>query len=448
MDINVLKANKNSKKFPKGHVIFREGETTGEEMYVILEGHVGVYKGHGTPAEQQIAKHGVGNFFGESTMLLLKGRTVTTVALDDVLLYVVERQAAFAFFGEQPQLTYLIMKTMCSRLEEAKVALGRANMPSGVTTGAQQESLFEQKAEEQVSTNAQGVAGATPAAPPVTPVPLPAFIGDEPPPGFAMPPAEPVSNAPSALKEVSADLFPEGHKPYDLEREPAAAELIYKKAFKCPICEKSFQAYAVRDSRLKLINRDKDFRNHYNGIDTIYYEIVTCPECYYSNFMAAYAKPVIARFKENAPQITAFKPQIGLDLIEDRSINAVFAGYYLALKGAPLFYKEPEMTVARIWIRLMWLYHDVSDYEMERMAAENAQKTYMAAFEKTDAGPDAVQQMCVMMGELSLIVKDIQNAKIFFVKARNHRGGSKTMATMAEDGIETIRKIESGQIRL
>lgn len=412
-----MKTGKHAAKFTKGQVIIKEKDTDGSNMFVILEGHVGVYKDYQTPNEKQIATLGAGNFFGEMTLFLHKARSATVVAANDVTVFVIERKDAFDFFSQQPQLTYLIVKTLCKRLEGA-------DMPSDLVSDNPPESLSSALAS------------------------TPVMISDTPPPGFISdtPPATVKATEPAS---ISAELFPEGHQIYSLETEPAPAELIYKRSFKCPVCEKSFQAYAVRATRLKLDRRDKDFRSHYQQpIDTTYYEIVTCPDCYYSNFDTAYTQPIIARFKENIGQITAYKAQIGLDLVEDRSINAVFAGYYLALKGVPLFYKNPEMFTAKIWLRLMWLYSDVKDFDMEAMAAKKAHASYLAAFEKTDATPDQIQQLCVLMGELSIIVKDIPNAKIFFVKARNHRGGSKAMQTQAEDGIEVIRKIESGVIKL
>lgn len=414
MDVNALKSSEDAKKFTSGDVIINESDKTSDEMFVILEGNVGLYKNYKQPTEKKIKNIGVGTFFGEMTLFLHKERSETAVAIDDVIVIPVGRSTAISFFQTKPQLAALLVKTLCQRLDEADKQSG------------------ETKAE-------------APASP--TPPAIPSgLISDTPPPGFISD-TPPVSSAPSVPSSLPDELFPEGHQVYKLESPPIPSEIVYKKTFKCPVCEKSFQAYAVRTTRLKLVKRDKDFRSHYDSVDTTYFEMVTCPECWFSNFESAYSQPIIARFKENKDKITAYKNQIGLDLTEDRSINAVFAGFFLALKGAPLFYKDPEMMIAKIWLRLMWLYNDVKDFDMELVAAKKAHAAYLEAFQSTDAGPEAVVQLCVLMGELSLIVKDLPNAKIFFVKARSSRAGSKAMLTQAEDGIETIRKIEAGQIR-
>ncbi|MCL2578024.1 MAG: DUF2225 domain-containing protein [Defluviitaleaceae bacterium] len=424
MDINALKNNANAKKFSDGHVIANENDKSNDEMYVVLEGNVSLYRNYNQPNEAKIKNIGTGNFFGEMSLFLQKERTETAVAVGDVILFAVSRSSAFEFFQTQPQLTGLLVKTLCQELDNTRRTLLRV------------------AASNKTTPHAEEVAASAPApSAPISDTPPPGFISDTPPAGFVA-----TATAPASLPD---ELFPEGHQVYEHETQSPPPELIYKRTFKCPVCDEAFQAYTVRTTRLKLEKRDKDFRSHYiQKIDPTYYEIVTCTKCWFSNFESAYSQPIIARFKENIGQITTYKTQIGLNLIEDRSINAVFAGYYLALKGAPLFYKSPEMFIAKIWLRLMWLYDDVEDAEMQAMSAKKAHSSYLSAFESTDATPDALQQLCVLMGELSLIVKDVPNAKIFFVKARSNKGGSKVLLSQAEDGIETIRKIEAGQIRL
>jgi uncharacterized protein (DUF2225 family) len=447
MDVNALKNSEAAKKFAAGEVIASENDTdiANEEMYIVLEGHVGMYKNYKKPGELKIKNLGAGKIFGEMSLFLHKERMETAVAIDDVVLYVVGRATAFDFFQTQPQLTGFLIKKLCQELDDASKTLRRV-----LATNKKPEA-------------APAPAPAMPSAP-ISDTPPPGFISDKPPAGFISdtPPAGFISDTPppgfisdsppagpGAPASLPSELFPEGHEVYDFETPPpSSTDLVYKKNFKCPVCEKSFPAYAVRTTRLKLEQRDKDFRSRYQSIDTTYYEIVTCPDCWFSNFDSAYTQPIIARFKENIPQITAYKAQIGMDLVEDRSMNAVFAGYYLALKGAPLFYKNPEMFVAKMWLRLKWLYSDVNAPDMEAMAAKKAHESYLSAFEKTDASPEAIQQLCVLMGELSLIVKDIANAKTFFVKARGYRGGSKALLSQAEDGIEVIRRVESGQLQL
>lgn len=419
MDINSLKNSTFAKKFSAGETIAAEGNA-GDAMYIIVEGAVDVYKNYQKPTEKKLTILKPGNFFGESTLFLHKEYTTTEVAASDSVLLEVGRASVREFLETNPELTFLVIKTLCQRLESANKMLVAAAPP---------------------------VAEAPPqaSAAPVAETPPP--VAEAPPQASATPVA-PAPVAPPEGESLIEGLLPPGHKLYSFETPATAPGLVYKKKFTCPVCEHEFQANVVLKSKLKAEGRDKDFRHHYAGIEAHYYEIITCPACYYSMFEDMYTKPIVARFKENIPEVSAFKAHLGGDMTDDRNINNVFAGYYLALKCSPLFYKDHEMNTAKIWLRLKWLYEDVGDLEMAAMAVREAHKAYLAAFEKTNEMPDFVQQLCVLVAELSLIVKDLQNAKIFFVKARSYKSGSKAMLSQAEDGIETIRRIEAGQIKL
>ncbi|MCL2217126.1 MAG: DUF2225 domain-containing protein [Defluviitaleaceae bacterium] len=243
-------------------------------------------------------------------------------------------------------------------------------------------------------------------------------------------PAAPVLVA--STSDAPAGLLPEGHKKYDLQIPVPNEGLLYERKITCPLCGVVFMGNAVRSTKLKLIQREKDFRNRHDGIDTVYYEINTCPSCCYSNFDTSFKDVVLPRFEKNKAEIS---PYIG-------QINGVFEKYYMALKCQALFFAHSEVNTAKLWTRLMWLYQDCPDEEMELFAAKNAQTSYLDAFVKTELSAEAIQQICVIVGELSLRLNDIPTAKTYFTQARSHRSGSRALISQAEDGIETIRKME------
>ncbi|MCL2048343.1 MAG: DUF2225 domain-containing protein [Defluviitaleaceae bacterium] len=374
MDLSILRNISTTKRLSDGDEIFREGQKTNGEIYVIIEGNV-IIESH----KKRITylELGVGDFFGETSLFAEKPHSTTAVAKGEVSLFVFQR-------------------------------------PTAPIPKPKEESNTQAQEPTQAQTKPQSQAPAT--------VHLP----------------DPLSES-----SVPPRFFAAGHKFYSIETPPPPTDIVYKKNFTCPVCDNIFPAYSIRTTRLKLKTRDRDFRSHYKDIDTAYYEIVTCPECYFSMFENMYPQTIISRFKNNIREITPLKYQLGIDITNDRSINSVFAGYYVALKAAPLFYRNYEMAVAKIWLRLMWLYNDVGDTEMERVAAKKAHKAYLTAFEKIDASPDTIQQLCVLIGELSLIVNDLNRAKIFFLKARSYRNCSKALLTQAAEGIDRIREIEA-----
>src|SRR5262245_56875661 len=137
MDIGLLKKSEDAKKFTDGQVIIQEGDKTSDDMFIILEGQVGVYKN-----KKKLAQLGAGDVFGEMTLFLHKERSVTVIALGDVVLLAIGRRGAIEFIQKQPLLVGSIMKTLCQRLEDTNNALGRADTHGGFADEVPQESIF------------------------------------------------------------------------------------------------------------------------------------------------------------------------------------------------------------------------------------------------------------------------------------------------------------------
>lgn len=68
-------------------------------------------------------------------------------------------------------------------------------------------------------------------------------------------------------------------------KEPAVLEekdLIYDKTFTCAVCDKEFSSKIMKTGKAKLIATDIDLHYRYENIDSIKYDVVTCPKCGYS----------------------------------------------------------------------------------------------------------------------------------------------------------------------
>jgi uncharacterized protein (DUF2225 family) len=404
--LRVLSGSANAKRYYKDHVVIEDGEKIADEMFIILAGKVGVYKNYRQPGEVKLTELGPGAFFGEMSLFLHKERTATVVCQTDlVILMVINRVNAYDVFEKQPELVYNIIKTLCERLLEANKYRSGSSAPAPVAAPS------------------PGVAspGGSPTAASAPPK--------------AAAPARPVSAAPG--------FFPEGHKGYSIEIPNAPMDLLYERKFECPLCTHPFTTFSARETKLKVVERGKDFRVTHQGIDLVHYELVTCPSCYFSTFDANYKEPIASRFYANTNNIKAFKTTLNLPFGKERRINDIFAGYYLAMKGTEWFYAKSEALTAKLWLRLMWLYQDCDDAEMEAYTLKQAHAAYITMFENTEISANAAQQLCVLIGELSLRVDDIPSAKTYFTKARMHRSGSQALLTMAEDGIEELRKREA-----
>jgi len=383
--------------FGKGHVIVQDGET-GEDMYILLRGTAGVYKDLGKPTQRQVAQLGPGEFFGEMSLFIGKGRTATVIALEDATALRIGKADALDFFRLQPEQTLVLITAICRRLDMAQSRLGEA----------------------------------MPAAPgPFIPPPIP-----EAPVQAVIAPAITAAAAPPPPMDIG-DLFLPGHGTYELPE--ADLTLIYDKSCQCPQCGHKFSAKAVRQSKLITERTDRDGRKHYKGVEPIHYDIVTCPSCWFSALGENFAK-ALKRKELVAKQLAPFKAAFGADLPTDAA-GSVFLGYYLAIACGALCFQGPHLLLGALWQKLSRLYADCEANELELEAAKRSLESYMNAYTKTDIAPRQNQQLCIIIAELYLKQDQYKEARDFFFKAKTDPVGGATFRRHAEDRIEDIREI-------
>ena len=381
MDVNQLSNMPGIKMYQAGETIVNEGEQTINEMYIVLAGKVDMVKDYRQPGQAIITSLSPGDFFGESSLFLNKPHTETAVSQDMAMVLPLNQTNIDNFFAKQPDATYSIIQTLCSRITSPAAA-------------------------------SSGVASAQAPKKTVTAVTAPG-------------------------------LFPDGHKQYDFEIKPPPSNAVFNKSFSCPVCEHKFSAPVARPQNLRLDKMDKDFRLHYKeDMDVIHYDIITCPQCYYSNFGTSFNDTVMPKMQENVGKVKCFKDSLNLPLDGSKEINYVFSQFYLALKSAPAFFLRHEMMVARIWLRLLWLYQDCQDSEMENYAAQNAKDAYLDAYQNSDISAEAMQQISLTIAELSLKLNDISTAKKFFFQAKGVRPGKPLLTQQADDRLNEIRQLE------
>ncbi len=104
--------------YKKGTVIFKEGET-GDCMYDIHFGSVGIYKGYGTSDEKLIAKLSTDEFFGELGMIDNVKRSGTAVVMeDDTTLEVITADDLKSLFTKNPPKVEMILEHVSYRLRK------------------------------------------------------------------------------------------------------------------------------------------------------------------------------------------------------------------------------------------------------------------------------------------------------------------------------------------
>jgi len=105
------------REFPRGTVLFREGEPGGE-MYVVHQGRVAISKRAGG-AEKVLTTLGQGQFLGEMSILNHAPRSATATCVEDCRLLVVDARTFEAMIRGNTEVALRMIQTLAGRLAEA-----------------------------------------------------------------------------------------------------------------------------------------------------------------------------------------------------------------------------------------------------------------------------------------------------------------------------------------
>jgi uncharacterized protein (DUF2225 family) len=239
----------------------------------------------------------------------------------------------------------------------------------------------------------------------------------------------------------SSPLFPEEHGNYILAIDNSPSEFLFEETVKCPICGHQFPNLTVLISKLLQESKDDDHRIRYKGVEPIYYEAVTCPNCLYSAMTDLFKDiEVTRRMTESlrekmAPYVGAIEIRTG----KDRDTFTVFASYYLAILGAPQCFYEHQRITARLWRNLGRIYDDCSDEQMMEYALQKSVDEYLYSYSHFDIEGKNMQQLCFVIGELKYKLGDLLKAREFLYAAMVNKEGNPVIKRQAEDRLETVK---------
>lgn len=410
-NIELLKGLGTLKRFKEDEFIFREGES-GNEVYIILSGKVGVYLDSFSDYPIKISEMGPGELFGEMSVLEDQPRSASIVAAKETIVLEINKANFELFISKRPDMAYKIMKSLSGRIRrmndeinELRMQLRKMNNPAMNNQVRTEKKLADAQPAQEAKPGIDEKAQKVPYAPGIT-------------------------------------LFPEGHKIYGKAAPDTHEDFLFDKPVTCPICGEKFIARMQRTSKLRLYKVEPDFRRRFVDFEPLWYSVLVCPKCYYSSFHydfdqvnKVYAKPLREKLDE-------IKSNLPLNIEYPRDVDKVFSVYYLALACATVC-KAPPLKFAKLWLQLSWLYEDCEDAEMMKMAKNLALEHYYNAYynSKLNITVEEEQQCCIVLGELFLAKGDFNEAIKHLHKAINRNSGSHTLNRQAQDRIQDIKNM-------
>ncbi len=72
------------------------------------------------------------------------------------------------------------------------------------------------------------------------------------------------------------------------KQELTEEDYLLRKEMECPVCDRKFPVLLVKTGKAKMIAQEFDLRPRHEGVDTIKYDVVSCPHCGYSAMTKAF----------------------------------------------------------------------------------------------------------------------------------------------------------------
>ncbi|MBQ8279188.1 MAG: DUF2225 domain-containing protein [Roseburia sp.] len=94
-----------------------------------------------------------------------------------------------------------------------------------------------------------------------------------------------------------------------VEEIPTEDAFLLEKGIRCAVCDKGFKAKMIKNGRVKRLEPDLDLRPRFQYIDTIKYDVTSCPNCGYTAMNRYFDHLSSVQLKLIKEQICAnFKP--------------------------------------------------------------------------------------------------------------------------------------------
>jgi diguanylate cyclase (GGDEF)-like protein len=127
LEVNAVSAFLEPRLYPKGGIIFREGES-GKELFLVHDGRVGSYVTQSDGTRREIYEFAPGVLFGEMAIIEEEPRSATCYAMEDTELLVLDGLDFYRLVWDHPMIGVKLLSSMArvmtAWLDEASGFLG------------------------------------------------------------------------------------------------------------------------------------------------------------------------------------------------------------------------------------------------------------------------------------------------------------------------------------
>ena len=166
------------------------------------------------------------------------------------------------------------------------------------------------------------------------------------------------------FKDVNLDSIFEDDKPKTVAKTaegktveaPKEEDFLLDKGVRCPICDTVFKSRMVKSGRARRLESDRDLRPKFEYIDTIKYDVSSCPKCGYTAINRYFPHLSSVQMKLIREEVcTKFKPEKGMADKLSYTYDEAIERYKLALINT-IAKKGKASEKAYECLKIAWLY--------------------------------------------------------------------------------------------
>lgn len=150
-------------------------------------------------------------------------------------------------------------------------------------------------------------------------------------------------------------------------------DFLFTKKIKCAVCRQEFDVKIVKNARIRRLQPDFDLRPRFQYIDTLKYDVYSCPHCGYAAISRSFdhlTKGQVQLVKDN---ICANFTEVSGQEPEIYDYKMAIARYAQALRCAKVK-RAKTSEIAYTCLKISWMYRSLADEMPEGTESEVAKK--------------------------------------------------------------------------
>jgi len=175
---------------------------------------------------------------------------------------------------------------------------------------------------------------------------------------------------------------------------------VYNSTIICPICELDFEMGKVRTKTIRQTGQETDLCPIYEGENPLFYDAVVCPYCGFAQIGTTFDKVSSREIKIVKEKLTPkWMPR---DFEMTRTLEQAIDAYKIVLLNYQVR-QVPASDMAKLCMRLAWMYRFRGEPDIERKYLEHAFRYYQDTFLKENLPVGKLDEFTVMymIGELA-----------------------------------------------